>query len=131
MRKSSDLTLQLARWWGKAIRTHDPDHSLADANGDVLCSKAGARVVEINPEPSYLSHEADLVLGGHIHLPYVSDTCARAKPAAPRPMYCVQAGTALSHRVRHGSPNSINIIRWKSPAPAERRAQLARRCQRG
>lgn len=58
---------------------------------------------------------ADLVLGGHIHLPYVSDVCALAKPAAPRPMFCVQAGTALSHRVRHGSPNSINIIRWSPP----------------
>jgi 3',5'-cyclic AMP phosphodiesterase CpdA len=63
---------------------------------------------------------ADLVLGGHIHLPFVSDLCARSEGTA-RPMYCVQAGTALSHRVRHGSPNSINIIRWKSPAPAERR----------
>jgi 3',5'-cyclic AMP phosphodiesterase CpdA len=59
---------------------------------------------------------ADLVLGGHIHLPYVSDICARAQPAAPRPMFCVQAGTALSHRVRHGSPNSVNIIRWTPPA---------------
>ena len=63
---------------------------------------------------------ADLVLGGHIHLPYVSDLCARANGTA-RPMFCVQAGTALSHRVRHGSPNSVNIIRWRSPSPAERR----------
>jgi 3',5'-cyclic AMP phosphodiesterase CpdA len=63
---------------------------------------------------------ADLVLGGHIHLPYVSDVCARSE-AAQRPLYCVQAGTALSHRVRHGSPNSINLVRWKPPAPGERR----------
>jgi 3',5'-cyclic AMP phosphodiesterase CpdA len=63
---------------------------------------------------------ADLVLGGHIHLPYVSDVCARAK-GAPRPMYCVQAGTALSHRVRHGTPNSLNVIRWEPPAPGSRR----------
>ena len=67
---------------------------------------------------------ADLVLGGHIHLPYVSDTCPRAQPAAPRPMFCVQAGTALSHRVRHGSPNSVNIIRWTPPA-----ADAPRTCQ--
>jgi 3',5'-cyclic AMP phosphodiesterase CpdA len=65
---------------------------------------------------------ADLVLGGHIHLPYVSDVCARAMPASPRPMYCVQAGTALSHRVRHGSPNSVNIIRWSPPANGDARA---------
>jgi 3',5'-cyclic AMP phosphodiesterase CpdA len=58
---------------------------------------------------------ADLVLGGHIHLPYVSDICARAH-GAPRSMYCVQAGTAVSHRVRHGTPNSLNVIRWEAPA---------------
>lgn len=63
---------------------------------------------------------ADLVLGGHIHLPYVSDLCARAE-GTPRALYCVQAGTALSHRVRHGSPNSVNIIRWRAPSPGERR----------
>jgi 3',5'-cyclic AMP phosphodiesterase CpdA len=58
---------------------------------------------------------ADLVLGGHIHLPYVSDICARAE-GGPRTMYCVQAGTALSHRVRHGTPNSLNLVRWEAPA---------------
>ena len=64
---------------------------------------------------------ADLVLGGHIHLPYVSDLCARAHTATQRPMYCVQAGTALSQRVRHGTPNSLNIIRWQPPAAGEQR----------
>jgi len=63
---------------------------------------------------------ADLVLGGHIHLPYVSDLCAHAVKA-PRALYCIQAGTALSHRVRHGSPNSVNVIRWRAPASGERR----------
>jgi hypothetical protein len=64
---------------------------------------------------------ADLVLGGHIHLPYVSDVGSLVKPAVPRSMYCVQAGTALSHRVRHGSPNSVNIIRWLPPANGDAR----------
>ena len=63
---------------------------------------------------------ADLVLGGHIHLPYVSDVCALATQTT-RTMYCVQAGTALSHRVRHGSPNSVNVVRWRAPAPGEQR----------
>ncbi len=70
---------------------------------------------------------ADLVLGGHIHLPYVSDVCARAQVSAPRPMYCVQAGTALSHRVRHGSPNSVNVIRWNAPADGDARHCRAER----
>ena len=59
---------------------------------------------------------ADLVLGGHIHLPYVSNVCALVQ-GTERPMYCAQAGTALSLRVRHNSPNSVNVIRWEPPAP--------------
>jgi 3',5'-cyclic AMP phosphodiesterase CpdA len=62
----------------------------------------------------------DLVLGGHIHLPYVSDVCALVK-GAKRPMYCVQAGTAVSTRVRHNTPNSVNVIRWQTPAANARR----------
>ena len=58
---------------------------------------------------------ADLVLGGHIHLPYVSDVCARVKGTG-RPMYCIQAGTAFSLRVRHNTPNSVNVVRWTPPA---------------
>jgi 3',5'-cyclic AMP phosphodiesterase CpdA len=50
----------------------------------------------------------DLVLGGHIHLPYL-----HALPAAPgrSPAWAVQAGTALSARVRDGVPNSVNLLR--------------------
>jgi hypothetical protein len=69
---------------------------------------------------------ADLVLGGHIHLPYTSDLCARAN-ATPRPLFCLQAGTALSHRTRHGSPNSVNVVRWSPPAPGGTRVVRAER----
>jgi 3',5'-cyclic AMP phosphodiesterase CpdA len=51
---------------------------------------------------------ADLVLGGHIHLPY-----AMLVPDIERPIWVVQAGTAVSQRVRPGVPNSVNVIRWK------------------
>jgi 3',5'-cyclic AMP phosphodiesterase CpdA len=50
---------------------------------------------------------ADLVMGGHIHLPYVM-----ALPDLARPMWTVQAGTAVSSRVRKGVPNSVNLLRW-------------------
>jgi 3',5'-cyclic AMP phosphodiesterase CpdA len=50
---------------------------------------------------------ADLVLGGHIHLPYVL-----ALEGLARPMWAVQAGTAVSSRVRAGAPNSVNLLRW-------------------
>jgi len=49
---------------------------------------------------------ADAVLGGHIHLPYVLPL-----PGLPRPVCAVQAGTALSNRLRGGISNSVNVIR--------------------
>ena len=50
---------------------------------------------------------ADLVMGGHIHLPYVMELHGLA-----RPMWAVQAGTAVSSRVRQEAPNSVNLLRW-------------------
>lgn len=58
---------------------------------------------------------ADLVMGGHIHLPYVM-----ALPDLARPMWAVQAGTAVSSRVRDGIPNSVNLLRWGRHAPQGR-----------
>ena len=53
---------------------------------------------------------ADLILGGHIHLPFVVPLHA-SNPGLPRRLWVVQAGTAVSSRVRHDSPNSVNLIR--------------------
>ena len=50
---------------------------------------------------------ADLVMGGHIHLPYVLPMDGLA-----RPLWVVQAGTAVSSRVRSGMPNAVNLVRW-------------------
>ncbi len=50
---------------------------------------------------------ADLLLGGHIHLPYTL-----AIHGLARRMWVVQAGTAVSSRTRPGVPNSVNILRW-------------------
>jgi predicted MPP superfamily phosphohydrolase len=54
---------------------------------------------------------ADLVMGGHIHLPYVM-----AVNGLARPLWVVQAGTAVSARVRAGVPNSVNLVRWGADA---------------
>lgn len=62
---------------------------------------------------------ADLVLGGHIHLPYVLALHERMAGLARR-MWAVQAGTAVSRRVRPGAPNSVNLIRWGDTLPAGR-----------
>ena len=50
---------------------------------------------------------ADLVMGGHIHLPYTL-----VLPGLARRLWAVQAGTAVSSRTRPGVPNSVNILRW-------------------
>lgn len=54
---------------------------------------------------------ADLVLGGHIHLPYVVEL--RAGGGDSR-LWAVQAGTAVSTRTRSGIPNSVNLIRYQA-----------------
>jgi 3',5'-cyclic AMP phosphodiesterase CpdA len=58
---------------------------------------------------------ADLILGGHIHLPYV---CAlhESMEGLPRRTWAVQAGTATSARVRYGAENSANLIRYRNGA---------------
>ena len=59
----------------------------------------------------WASAGADVVMGGHIHLPYVMPL-----PAVARPAWAVQAGTAISRRVRPGVPNSVNVLRWGGDA---------------
>jgi hypothetical protein len=49
---------------------------------------------------------ADLVMGGHIHLPYTLPL-----PGLARPLWMVQAGTTLSTRLRGTSPNSFNRLK--------------------
>ena len=71
---------------------------------------------------------ADLVMGGHIHLPY-----ALALQGLSRRLWVVQAGTAVSSRIRPGAPNSVNILRWGEPAgtsdpPAQLESNAEREC---
>jgi 3',5'-cyclic AMP phosphodiesterase CpdA len=64
---------------------------------------------------------ADLVLGGHIHLPYVRPLRER-HPELARSVWTAQAGTAVSSRVRGAVPNSVNVIRYDagvSPASCQ------------
>lgn len=59
---------------------------------------------------------ADLILGGHIHLPYVRPLRERYAEIS-REVWAVQAGTAVSTRIRADVPNSINVIRFSSQQP--------------
>ena len=53
---------------------------------------------------------ADLVLGGHIHLPFVV-ALHRRYEKLDHTMWAVQAGTAVSSRIRRGANNSVNMLR--------------------
>ena len=53
---------------------------------------------------------ADLILGGHIHLPHVRPL--KEVHDLPRTFWSVLAGTAVSRRVRGDVPNSVNLIRY-------------------
>ena len=62
---------------------------------------------------------ADLLMGGHIHLPYVRPLTERF-PDLPRSVWVVQAGTAVSTRVRYDAPNSLNLIRYTAADSPQR-----------
>lgn len=66
---------------------------------------------------------ADLILGGHIHLPSIVPL---ALPLAlTRSVWSVQAGTAVSSRVRWDAPNSVNLLRYDpATTPGECRAEM-------
>jgi 3',5'-cyclic AMP phosphodiesterase CpdA len=53
---------------------------------------------------------ADVILGGHIHLPFVLPLHELLAPL-PRPVWAVNAGTAVSHRTRRDAGNSVNVLR--------------------
>ncbi|WP_349744242.1 metallophosphoesterase family protein [Roseateles cavernae] len=53
---------------------------------------------------------ADLIVGGHIHLPFVLPL-QPPQTGLARPLWAVQAGTAVSARLRPGAGNSVNVIR--------------------
>ncbi|MGJ7542065.1 metallophosphoesterase family protein [Variovorax sp. LT1R16] len=53
---------------------------------------------------------ADIVMGGHIHLPFVR-AIHPAGSGLSQGFWAVQAGTAVSSRVRADKPNSVNLLR--------------------
>lgn len=55
---------------------------------------------------------ADLILSGHIHLPYVRRLC-EPQAGLHGQAWAISAGTAVSRRVREGMPNSVNLIRYE------------------
>jgi 3',5'-cyclic AMP phosphodiesterase CpdA len=84
----------------KVVVTHQPMHVPPGTDeGNLLRGHADAA-------RAWASAGADLVMGGHIHLPFVRQM------DAGRPLWVAQAGTAVSRRVRPGGEaNSVNVVR--------------------
>lgn len=60
--------------------------------------------------PAWAAAGGDIIMGGHIHLPYVH-SMRTTFPMLKRDIWTVQAGTAVSSRIREGIANSVNLIR--------------------
>jgi 3',5'-cyclic AMP phosphodiesterase CpdA len=90
----------------RIVVTHQPVHVLHDVDREHLL-RGHEDAIRCWAEAG-----ADLILGGHIHRPY---TCALHErlPDIAGHTWAVQAGTAISSRIRHDSNNSINLIRFE------------------
>ena len=60
--------------------------------------------------PAWAAAGGDIIMGGHIHLPYVRSLRSTFSDL-PREIWTVQAGTSVSSRIREGIANSVNLIR--------------------
>ena len=99
----------------RLVVTHQPVHVTRPQDEENLLRGGGLAVAR------WCEAGGDLLLGGHIHLPYVRPLSERF-PELGRRIWAVQAGTAVSHRTRAGIPNSFNAIRRAGP----RRCQVER-----
>jgi 3',5'-cyclic AMP phosphodiesterase CpdA len=59
---------------------------------------------------------ADVILAGHIHLPFVLPLHELVS-SLPRPLWAVNAGTAVSSRTRRDAGNSVNVLRTSRVEP--------------
>lgn len=59
---------------------------------------------------------ADVLLAGHIHLPFMLPLHEVMGPL-PRPLWAVNAGTAVSRRTRRDAGNSVNVLRTSASEP--------------
>lgn len=87
----------------RIVVCHHPVHVIRAEDDKNLLRGADEAV------PQWVAAGADLVLGGHIHLPYFRPLRQRF-PDLPRRAWVAQAGTAVSSRIRSGICNSVNYV---------------------
>lgn len=89
----------------RVVCLHHPVHAITEADRVNLAHGHREAVT------AWAESGADLILGGHIHLPYVRPLRERFADLA-RDAWAVQAGTAVSRRIRGDTRNSVNVIRF-------------------
>ena len=103
LRRATSLQLRI-------VVTHQPVHVIREQDEENLLHGHEVAV------RAWSEAGADVIMGGHIHLPYVS-LMADRHSGLHRRIWAVQAGTALSTRVRRSAPNSVNILRYAGALP--------------
>jgi len=88
----------------RVVVTHQPVHVTRAADRNNLL-RNHARAVR-----AWSDAGADILMGGHIHLPYVRSLRDQL-PDLTHSTWVVQAGTAVSKRIRDDVPNSVNVLR--------------------
>lgn len=92
----------------RVVVTHQPVHVL---RGSEVHNRLHGHEQAIT---AWAQAGADIIMGGHIHLPYIAPLHEHY-PQLSRRCWVVQAGTAVSSRVRKMHPNSVNVIRHSQP----------------
>jgi 3',5'-cyclic AMP phosphodiesterase CpdA len=98
----------------RVIVVHQPVLAIRESDEDNLLDGHRQAV------PAWAAAGGDIIMGGHIHLPYVR-SLRTTFDDLPRDIWTVQAGTAVSSRIREGITNSVNLIRCNG-------AQSPRQC---
>jgi 3',5'-cyclic AMP phosphodiesterase CpdA len=88
----------------RIVVTHQPVHVIHAADQEHLL-RGHERAISAWAEAG-----VDLILGGHIHRPFICGLHERL-PGMRHRVWAIQAGTAMSARIRHDSNNSINLVR--------------------
>ncbi len=91
---------------GAALRIavmHQPLHTALEEDRDE-CLLSAAAIAD-----ALAGADTDLVLSGHVHMPLLADTRS-VFPRLRRHFVLSGAGTAVSHRIRSGAPNSFNLL---------------------
>lgn len=93
----------------RVVVTHQPVHVL---RGSEIHNRLHGHAEAI---AAWAQAGADIIMGGHIHLPFIAPLHEDYQQLTRR-CWVVQAGTAVSSRVRANHPNSVNVIKRVSAA---------------